>query len=120
MNRLLAHLLSFSQIPVLNSAPLILENKTSTKNNWVKIDLIGTRSTRDAVGSLVTVRTNQKKLVQEVHRGRGYQSHYGSSMFFGLADAKEITEIEVRWHGGGKQVISSPSMNSTIRIHQVE
>ena len=42
--------------------------------------------------------------VDEVHSGRGYQSHYGTRLQFGLAEHDRIDRIEVRWIGGGLDV----------------
>lgn len=101
----------------LNSLPQILQNITDTENHWLKIRLVGTRTTRDAVGSTVIVRTRQAVYRQEVHRGRGYQSHYGNWLHFGLG--REVVEsVEVHWHGGQKQVLTDLPTNSQIVIIQ--
>ena len=38
--------------------------------------------------------------IDEVHSGRGYQSHFGTRLHFGLGDRKAVDKIEVRWPGG--------------------
>jgi hypothetical protein len=38
--------------------------------------------------------------VAEVHSGRGYQSHYGTQLHFGLGNRQRVDSIEVRWLGG--------------------
>jgi hypothetical protein len=40
-------------------------------------------------------------LIDEVHSGRGYQSHYGTRLYFGLGKRNHIDRIDVRWVGGG-------------------
>ena len=42
--------------------------------------------------------------VAEVHAGRGYQSHHGSRLQFGLGDRARVDRIEVRWVGGDVDV----------------
>ena len=37
--------------------------------------------------------------VDEVHSGRGYQSHYGTRLHFGLGHRESVDRIEVRWIG---------------------
>jgi hypothetical protein len=39
--------------------------------------------------------------IDEVHSGRGYQSHWGTRLHFGLAKRDRVDRVEVRWLGGG-------------------
>ena len=42
--------------------------------------------------------------IDEVHSGRGYQSHFGTRLHFGLGPRQRIDAIEVRWPGGFQEV----------------
>ncbi len=96
----------------LNSTPDILRNDTAAKDNhWVELRLIGLSCNRDAVGSQVKIQTKKGLQIQEVHRGRGYQSHYGNDLHFGLGNAEEIDFIEVHWHGAAKEVYRNVSID---------
>jgi hypothetical protein len=52
------------------------------------------------VGARVSVVTGDLTQIAEVHSGRGYQSHFGSRLHFGLGNRNRIERIEVRWIGG--------------------
>lgn len=65
------------------------------------MDLQGTRTNRDGVGARVQVTAGDLTLVDEVHSGRGYQSHHGTRLPFALGPRTRIDRIEVRWLGGG-------------------
>ncbi len=43
-------------------------------------------------------------LIDEVHSGRGYQSHWGARLHFGLGKHERVDRVEVRWLGGGRDV----------------
>jgi len=45
--------------------------------------------------------------VDEVHSGRGHQSHWVSQVHFGLSGRYYVDRIKVRWIGGGTDVIES-------------
>ena len=45
--------------------------------------------------------------ISEVHSGRGYQSHYGMRLHFGLGTHARVDRIEVRWIGGPVDVIEN-------------
>jgi enediyne biosynthesis protein E4 len=72
------------------------------------------QANRDAVGSRVTVVAGHLRQVAEVHSGRGYQSHFGSRLHFGLGSHDRIQRLEIRWHGGQTQVLEDLPVN---RLH---
>ncbi len=105
-------------VVVLNSrsAPTILRNDTASGHHWIQIGLRGTRTNRDGVGAHVTVVTGDLKQLQEVHSGRGYQSHFGSRLHFGLGTRGQIDRIEVRWIGGSTDVIKDVAADRILTI----
>jgi hypothetical protein len=58
----------------------------------------------DAVGARVTVAAGDLVQVDEVHSGRGYQSHFGTRLHFGLGSKDHVDTIHVRWPGGFTEV----------------
>lgn len=87
-----------------NSQPTILRNDSPPGRHWLQIGLRGVRSNRDGVGARVRVVAGDLMQVAEVHAGRGYQSHHGSRLQFGLGDRARVDRIEVRWVGGDVDV----------------
>jgi hypothetical protein len=80
--------------------PLILRNESENQNHWLHVDLRGVKVNRDAVGARVTVQAGDLRQIDEVHSGRGYQSHFGTRLHFGLGHHERIDAIQVRWPGG--------------------
>lgn len=103
---------------ILNSRaePTVLRNDTQNANHWIDIRLRGTNSNRDGVGSHVRVTAGGCSQLAEVHSGRGYQSHHGTTLHFGVGEAKGIERIEVQWLGGGIQVLENVSVDQLINI----
>jgi hypothetical protein len=93
-------------VAVVNSRdpPTILRNvhleETKPATHWLQIQLRGIQTNRDGVGARVEVVAGDFRLVDEVHSGRGYQSHWGSTLHFGLGARQQVDEITVRWIGG--------------------
>ena len=96
-------------IVVLNAGglPTLLKNETASQGHWLQVTLRGTRSNREGIGAQVRVVTPDLTLMDEVHSGRSYQSHYGSRLYFGLGPRTEISRIEVDWIGGEREVFPS-------------
>jgi hypothetical protein len=81
------------------SAPTILRNDSKTGHHWLQIRLQGADTNRDGIGARVRVVAGDLTLVDEVHSGRGYESHYGTRLHFGLGPRDRIDRIEVHWIG---------------------
>ena len=93
-------------VVILNSRqePTILRNESKNQNHWIQIRTRGVHANRDGVGARVTVVAGDLVQIAEVHSGRGYQSHWGSRLHFGLGMRDRVDRIEVRWLGGGEDV----------------
>ena len=59
------------------------------------------KTNRDGVGARVYVVAGDLKQMDEVHSGRGYQSHWGTRLHFGLAKNERVGRIEVHWPRSG-------------------
>ena len=95
---------------ILNSDSFVqaLHNTSDNKNHWLMIDLVGTSVNRDAIGAKVTVHCGNKVQFTEKVNGRGYQSHYGATLHFGLGNNTQVDRIEIQWPGiPQKQVLSN-------------
>ena len=56
----------------------------------------------------------------EVHSGRGYQSHWGTRLHFGLGSRGRVDRIEVRWTGGGTDVWENVAADQGIVLTEGE
>ena len=79
---------------------VVLRNESETGNHWLQLQLRGVQSNRDGVGARVKVVAGDLAQIDEVHSGRGYQSHFGSRLHFGLGPRSTVDRVEVRWPGG--------------------
>lgn len=96
-------------VVILNSrhSPTVLRNDAPAPGRWLQVQLRGTRSNRDAVGARVTVRAGDREWISEVHSGRGYQSHYGTRLHFGLGSREHVDRVEIRWPGGATEAVTN-------------
>jgi hypothetical protein len=105
-------------VVVLNSREgvTIARNDTGPKGHWLDLQLYSPTNSRDAVGASVRVVAGDLVLVDEVHSGRGYQSHYGSRLHFGLGSADRVAAIEIRWLNGAQQRINDCPVDCVLAI----
>ena len=105
-------------VVILNSRrePTILRNDLTSENHWIQIRLRGVSTNRDGVGAQVTVVAGDLSQLDEVHSGRGYQSHWGTRLHFGLGKQDRIDRVEVRWIGGGVDVLENIEVDQLLTI----
>lgn len=105
-------------VVILNSRrePTILRNDSPSKGHWLQVRLKGVKTNRDGIGARVKVVSGDLTLIDEVHSGRGYQSHYGTRLYFGLGNRDKVDRIEVRWIGGGVDIIENIGVDQLLTI----
>jgi enediyne biosynthesis protein E4 len=101
-----------------NSRPTVLRNESQGGPHWLQIHLRGVTSNRDGVGARVRVVAGDLSQVREVHSGRGYQSHYGTRLHFGLGHRDHVERIEVRWPGGSSEVFTDVPVDRRVVLLQ--
>jgi hypothetical protein len=105
-------------VVVLNSRrePTILRNDSPSKGHWLQVKLKGFKTNRDGIGAHVKVIAGNLTLLDEVHSGCGYQSHFGDRLYFGLGNRKRVDRIEVRWIGGGTDVFEDIAVDQLVTL----
>lgn len=105
-------------VPREGSTRLLL-NRCEDRKNYVSIDLEGTESNRDAIGSTVVLRTSNRTQRRWVTGSS--TSVFSSSprrVHFGLGDETTIERIDVVWPDGKRTAIEDVDPNRTIDIEQ--
>ena len=73
---------------------------------------------RDGVGAQVKVAAGNLIQLDNRHSGRGYQGHWGSRLHFGLGPHGRADRIEVRWIGGGVDVLENVAVDRIVAIRE--
>jgi len=90
----------------VNAPPQLIRCESTTKNNWIKIRAIGTKSNRSGIGAriaCVTKISGQEKphrQIDEVRSGGGYYSQNDLRVHFGLGQAEKVEILEIHWPSG--------------------
>jgi hypothetical protein len=103
-------------IGVLNNSPVVLRNN-GTKNHWLGLSLVGTKSNRSALGArvIVTDATNRKRIF-DVSTAGSYLASNDPRLIVGLGAATSVRSIEIRWPSKQVQIIASPAID---RYHTI-
>jgi hypothetical protein len=68
-------------------------------SHWLRLELRGTASNRDAVGAVVRARAGGRTQMRQVTAGEGFYSSHDKRLLFGLA-GETAADVEVRWPSG--------------------
>jgi enediyne biosynthesis protein E4 len=103
-------------VVVLNGNAQLLMNRSATRNHWLSIELTGTTSNRDGLGT--RIRVTAGKLVQYNHATTtvSYNSASEKRVHFGLGNAPIIDRIELWWPSGIKQEMTAVQPDQLLKI----
>ncbi|MBW8039047.1 MAG: CRTAC1 family protein [Planctomycetes bacterium] len=96
--------------------PTVLRNDSESKGHWLQLRLRGVKTNKGGVGARVKVVAGDLILIDEVHSGRGYQSHFGDRLHFGLGKRERVDRVEVQWIGGGLDVLTNVPIDKFLTI----
>ncbi len=96
----------------------LLRNDGGNANHYLQLDLVGTRSNRDALGARVRVVAGDLVQVKEVRSGYGYLSASDRRLHFGLGSRGSVERIEIRWPRGGLLVVEDVSADQLLLIEE--
>src|SRR5262249_45845755 len=102
----------------INEPIQILSNESAPGSNWLGLDLIGTVSNRDAVGTLVRIETLAGVQMRQIKGGGSYASTSDRRIYFGLGKTATITRLEIRWPAGQIQTLENPAVNRIFKIRE--
>ncbi len=92
------------------------QNISPESNNWVILDLEGSRSNRDGIGARVRIGSQYNIMTTAV----GYASSSYSGVHFGLGETAVIDRIAIRWPSGTVQVLENIAANQVLHIREPE
>lgn len=101
----------------MNEPPSLLRNDLTAGNHWLKVQLVGTKSNRSAIGSRVTIRYGVRQQAQEVIAQSSFYSSNDRRLHFGLGSATSA-DLTVRWTNGAVEKFQNISADRLITIKE--
>jgi hypothetical protein len=106
----------------MNEPPSLLRNdmqRGDKPRHWIKVQLIGTKSNRSAIGSRVIAGYGGKRQAQEVTAQSSYFSVNDRRLHFGLGEFDTV-DITVRWIGGHSEEFPKQTADRLLVIREGE
>jgi hypothetical protein len=107
-------------VTALDEGVEIWRNTSPTPNRWLSLKLVGTRSSRDAVGARVALTTPSGVRYNHVNNAVGYSGASDMRVHFGLGKDETVTKLEIRWPSGVVQTLENVATNQVLQVKEPE
>ena len=87
-------------------AALYRNDQTGPKRNWLRLELAGTTSSRDAIGAVVRIYYGNHYSSRVVKSGSSYLSQSELPITFGLGAAQSIDRVVAEWPSGRRETLT--------------
>jgi len=84
----------------LDQPAALLTNTTAQHGRSLSLKLRGIDSSRDAIGTTVTLHLDQRTITRQLTAGDGYQASNERRLVFGLSDSASVKRIDIAWPSG--------------------
>lgn len=100
----------------MNSPLTILANECPDSAQWLQVRLVGTRSTRDAIGASAFVSIGGRTLMRVRRGGGGYMSTNQEALSWGLGDHSKVDKLTIVWPSGSTTILENIASNQLLTI----
>ena len=97
-------------------APVALLENQSDIGNWIRFELVGVDSARDAVGAELRIEVEGESWTGWVVGGDGFQCNNESVVDFGIGKNDSNVTVEVLWPSGSQQRLDELTVNQSYLI----
>jgi len=98
----------------------LLTNRTAQHGHFLAVKLRGVQSSRDAIGTVVSIKTAGKPLTRQLTAGDGFQASNQRRLVFGLGQHERIDELSVTWPSGTEQTFKNLNADQEILLIEGE
>jgi len=102
----------------LDQPSMLLRNDGGNSGHWLAVELEGTRSNRDAFGTLLRLRVGGTVQLAEKLNASGYLAQNDPRVHFGLGPADIIDTLEVRWPSGARQHLTAVPADQVLTLRE--
>ena len=94
----------------------VLRNNTARDRHSVEVRLVGVKSNRNGIGARVTITAQGRAQMREVKSGSSYLGQNDLRVHFGLADAKAVDRIDIRWPTGDVETLRDVAADQIVVV----
>jgi hypothetical protein len=105
-------------VNVRGDYPELLRNDGGNANHWLEVLLIGTKSNRDGIGSVLKLTSEREVHVEQAKGGMSYMSASDPRIHFGLGKRTKIDSLEITWPSGRVDKLTNVPVDQIIAVKE--
>jgi enediyne biosynthesis protein E4 len=105
-------------VNVRGDYPELLRNDGGNSNNWLEVFLIGTKSNRDGIGSVLKLTSASIVQVDQAKGGTSYMSASDPRIHFGLGKRAKVESLVITWSSGQVDKLTNLPINTIIAVKE--
>ena len=94
----------------------LFRNDGGSENRWLRLDLKGVASNRDAIGAKVTVEAGGVVSKRQLFLAKGYLSSVEHPLTFGLGKEEKADKVTIIWPSGATTELKDVDAGQTLKI----
>jgi enediyne biosynthesis protein E4 len=98
--------------------PELMRNEGGNGNHWLEVLLIGTKSNRDGIGSVLKLSAQGFVRVEQAEGGTSYMSASDPRIHFGLGRRTKIDSLVITWPSGHVDKLTEVPIDRIIAIKE--
>lgn len=105
-------------ISVRGDYPELLRNDGGNANHWLEVLLIGTKSNRDGIGSVLKLTSEGVTHVEQAKGGMSYMSACDPRIQFGLGKRSKIESLVITWPSGQVDKLTNIPIDTIVAVKE--
>ena len=105
-------------VNVRGDYPELLRNDGGNGNHWLEVLLIGTKSNRDGIGSMLKLTSEGVGQVDQAKGGTSYMSASDPRIHFGLGKRTKIDSLAITWPSGQVDKLTDVPVDTIIAVKE--
>jgi hypothetical protein len=105
-------------IATLAGPAYLLRNDGGSRNRWLRVRTVGSKSNRGGIGAVVTVTSASGTQWQMVRSGSSYASQSELALTFGLGGDRVVSTLQVKWPSGATQSFSDVAADQQVAVDE--
>lgn len=102
----------------INESAAVLENQTIQAGHWIQLMLVAAKTSRDAIGTRVTIVSDDGPRVRQVTSGGSYLSQSERILIWGFPATSKVEKVVIAWPSGLEQTLQPPAWNNRYLIRE--
>jgi len=94
----------------------LVTNQSTGVGRFLNVRLHATSTSRDAIGSIVTVAVPGRSWTKQLVAGDGYMASNERMLQFGLGEADQVSKLTVDWPSGARTTVDDLPVNATVEL----